>query len=182
MRFNRWVTLDAPLIQAGYLSATLLNSQTNPDVWRKRIEKTQKFYSWAMNNHWGTNYRAYQEGPTIFRFVLRPHRRKADPGAATRFSTGYTQPLLVASASDIKPLLKIDSTDVVITGLKPSDDGKGVIVRLFEASGKAQKVSLKWNGRQPKSVHLSDTAERSHGIDGKISLRAYDLVTVRADF
>ena len=54
--------------------ATLLNSQTDPDSWRKKIEPTQKLYSWAMNNHWHTNYRAYQEGPVQFRFVLRPHR------------------------------------------------------------------------------------------------------------
>ncbi|HWQ93031.1 MAG TPA: hypothetical protein VN673_15245, partial [Clostridia bacterium] len=77
-----WVTLDAPLIQVGYLSATLLNSQTNPDVWRKGIDKTQTFYSWAMNNHWGTNYRAYQDEPTVFRFILRPHRGQTDPAEA----------------------------------------------------------------------------------------------------
>jgi len=52
-----WVTLDAPLVQVGGLTATLLNSQYNPDMWRKQIEPTQKLYSWAMNNHWGTNYR-----------------------------------------------------------------------------------------------------------------------------
>ena len=98
-----WVTLDAPLVQVGGLTANLLNSQTNPDVWRKQIEPTQKLYSWAMNNHWGTNYRAYQEGPVAFRFVLRPHAarqrcgplalchrlqpaagRRAGPRAATR--------------------------------------------------------------------------------------------------
>ena len=59
-----WVTLDAPLVQLGGLTARLLNSQTNPDTWRKTIEPTQQLYSWAMNNHWHTNYRAYQEGPT----------------------------------------------------------------------------------------------------------------------
>ena len=78
-------TLDAPLIQLGGLTATLLNSQTNLDIWRSKIERTKKIYSWAMNNHWGTNYRAYQEGPTIFRFVLRPHR-KADAAEASRFA------------------------------------------------------------------------------------------------
>ena len=69
-----WVTRDAPLIQVGGLTATLLNSQTNPQVWRKKIEPTQKFYAWVMNNHWGTNYRAYQEGPVTFRFRAAPPR------------------------------------------------------------------------------------------------------------
>ena len=88
-----WVTLDAPLVQVGGLTATLLNSQTDPNVWRKHVEPTQKLYVWAMNNHWGTNYRAYQEGPTVFRFVLRPHGRR-DPAEASRFATGFSQPLL----------------------------------------------------------------------------------------
>ena len=59
-------TLDAPLVEIGYLSATMLGSQTHPELWRKHIDSTQRFYSWVMNNHWSTNYRAYQEGPSSF--------------------------------------------------------------------------------------------------------------------
>ena len=32
-----WVTLDAPLVEVGGITARLLNSQTDPDVWRKTI-------------------------------------------------------------------------------------------------------------------------------------------------
>jgi alpha-mannosidase len=179
------VTLDAPLIQVGYLSATLLNSQTNPDVWRKHIDKTQTFYSWAMNNHWGTNYRAYQDGLTVFRFILRPHSGKSDPAEATRFSTGFSQPLVTARASggqSSKPLLSLDSDDVVVTGLKPSDDKKALIVRLFGASGKDSKVQLKWGSKQPKAVHISDTSEKAlKPANGKIEVPGYGLVTLRVD-
>jgi hypothetical protein len=66
-------TLDAPLVEVGSLSATMLGSQTHPEVWRKHIEPTQTFYSWVINNHWGTNYRAYQDGLIEFRYPLRPH-------------------------------------------------------------------------------------------------------------
>src|SRR5262249_44656758 len=101
-----WVTLDAPLIQLGGLTATLLNSQTNPDIWRSKIERTQKIYSWAMNNHGATNSRAYQEGPTISRFILRPHR-KADAAKASRFAIGFSQPLLVRPGQPTPPLKPI---------------------------------------------------------------------------
>jgi alpha-mannosidase len=40
-------TVDAPLVEIGSLSATMLGSQTHPEIWRKHIESTQKFYSWA---------------------------------------------------------------------------------------------------------------------------------------
>jgi alpha-mannosidase len=182
-----WVTLDAPLIEVGGITATLLNSQTNPDVWRKEIERTQKFYSWAMNNHWGTNYRAYQEGPTWFRFILRPHRGGTDPAEATRFATGFSQPLLVSRNGSAKqlnqPLLKLSSEDVVVTGWKPSDDHKGWIIRLFGASGKDQKVKLNWGEREPKAVFLSNTSELpGEKIGNSVNVRGFGVVTLRAEF
>lgn len=182
-----WVTLDAPLIEVGGITATLLNSQTNPEVWRKEIERTQKFYSWSMNNHWGTNYRAYQDGPTRFRFILRPHRGQNDPAEATRFATGFSQPLLVSRGGNLKqlnqPLLKLSSEDVVVTGWKPSDDHQGWIIRLFGASGKDQKVKLHWGDREPKAVFLSNTSELpGEKIGSSINVRGFGVVTLRAEF
>lgn len=180
-----WVTLDAPLVQVGGITATLLNSQTDPDVWRRRVEPTQKLYSWAMNNHWGTNYRAYQEGPTVFRFVLRPHRRR-DPAEASRFATGFSQPLLAIRAQgpqSAKSLLTVEPSECLVTALKPSDDGRALIVRLFGATDKARSAHLKWGGRQAAAVFLSDTSERAgKPVDGPIDVPAWGLVTVRAEF
>ncbi len=181
-----WVTLDAPLVQVGGITATLLNSQTNPDIWRKHVEPTQKLYSWAMNNHWGTNYRAYQEGPTVFRFILRPHRKR-EIAEASRFATGLSQPLLPTRASGAKlsgtPLLRVEPDDVIVTDLKPSDDGRAVIVRLFGASTKTRSATLKWGGPQPKAVFLSDTSEHpGKKVGGKIEVPASGLVSLRAEF
>ncbi len=181
-----WVTLDAPLVQVGGITATLLNSQTNPDIWRKHVEPTQKLYSWAMNNHWGTNYRAYQEGPTVFRFILRPHDRR-DVAEASRFATGFSQPLLAVRASGAKPsgapFLRVEPEDVLVTALKPSDDGKAVIIRLFGASAKARSATLKWGIAPPAGVFLSDTSERAgKQVSGKIKVPASGLVSLRAEF
>ena len=71
-------------------------------MWRKKIEPTQKLYSWAMNNHWGTNYRAFQEGPIQFRFVLRPHRA-VTAADMTRFATSFSQPLVAVPARGSNP-------------------------------------------------------------------------------
>jgi alpha-mannosidase len=180
-----WVTLDAPLVQVGGLTATLLNSQTDPNVWRKHVEPTQKLYVWAMNNHWGTNYRAYQEGPTVFRFVLRPHGRR-DPAEASRFATGFSYPLLAVPARNEKPtgtpLLTVQPSGVLVTALKPSDDGKALIVRLFAASTQAQAADLKWGTVKPKAVFLSDTSERpGKRIGTRIKVPSSGLVTLRAE-
>jgi hypothetical protein len=181
-----WVTLDAPLLQVGGLTATLLNSQTNPDIWRPYVEPTQALYSWAMNNHWGTNYRAYQEGPTVFRFVLRPHRG-LDRAEASRFATGFSQPLLVTGAQGAKPLskplLRVEPADVLVTSLKPSDDGRALIVRLFGASDQTRSVRLIWGGKRPRAVFLSDVSERAgKPVKGRIEVPASGLVSLRAEF
>jgi alpha-mannosidase len=180
-----WVTLDAPLVQVGGITATLLNSQTNPDIWRKKIEPTQKLYSWAMNNHWGTNYRAYQEGPVVFRYVLRPHRGTT-AAAASRFAIGFSQPLVAVpgrgAAPSATPLLRVEPADVLVTGLKPSDDGRAIIVRLFGASEKPASAKLRWPRRALPQLQLSDTSERPlRALTGDIPVPAWGVVTVRAE-
>ena len=178
-----WVTLDAPLVEIGGITARLLGSQANPDVWRKKVEPTQTLYSWVMNNHWGTNYRAYQEGPVVFRYVLRPHR-KSSPDAATRLATGLSQPLIATRAGDPQlsatPRLRLSTDEVVVTAFKPSDDGKAWIVRLFGASGKDATVNLFWG--RPGQLWLSDTSERPlQKINDTVPVPALGLVTLRAE-
>jgi hypothetical protein len=179
--------MDAPLVELGGITANLLGSQGNPDVWRKKVERTQRVYSWVMNNHWGTNYRAYQEGRTVFRYVLRPHRNKL-PDDATGFALGFTQPLLVLPGAsgpepDSKSRLRLDGGANAIASLKPADDGKGLIVRLFGASARSEQVTLAWSEPKPKSVWYSDTSEkRGRRAGEEIDVPGHELVTLRAEF
>ena len=177
-----WVTLDAPLVEVGDLTARLLGSQINPTVWRNKVVRTQTFYSWVMNNHWGTNYRAYQEGPVVFRYALWPHL-KATPDADTRFATGLSQPLIVAKATSQTPAtppIRVPPDEVNVLGMKPSDDGKATIIRLFGASGKDAQARLAW--LQPRQLWLSDTSERRvHHLHGTVPVPAWSVVTVRAE-
>ncbi len=182
-----WVTRDAPLIQVGGLTATLLNSQTNPRVWRKKIEPAQKFYAWVMNNHWGTNYRAYQEGPATFRFLLRPHG-PSNPAEASRRAIGFSQPLqVIPLRSDTLPLpgplLRTSSNEVLITALKPSDDGRALIVRLFGAAGRNVRTALIWAHPAPEKLWRSDTGEKpGKRLTGPVEVPAYGVVTLRAEW
>jgi hypothetical protein len=178
------VTLDAPLLEVGGITANMTGSQTNPNVWRKHIAPTQRLYVWAMNNHWHTNYRAYQDGLITFRFVLRPHG-KFLPADATRFSTAWTQPLLPVPARgkpSNRPLLRVQPAEVVVTTLKPSDDGRAWIVRLFGASGRDAQAKLTWSGAAPRHVWLSNTGEQPlTPASGAVAVPAWDTVTLRVE-
>jgi hypothetical protein len=184
-----WVTQDAPLTEIGSISATMLGSQRHPSVWRKHIESTQTLYSWVMNNHWGTNYRAYQEGPVTFRYAIRPHGRH-DAAAASRFAIGLSQPLIVkpaASHTTLRaPLLKIEPADVLAITLKPSEDRSAWIVRLFGASGESRTAKLDWGAAtSPKSSvksWISNLAEEKlEPADDPIHVAGWGLVTLRVE-
>ena len=158
-----WVTLDAPLVQVGGLTATLLNSQTNPNVWRKTGRADAEA---LLLGH------EQPLGHQLPRLSGRPDRVPLHPAAASPARPGRG----VALRHRLQPAAPSRSragdealghaaaarraADVLVTALKPSDDGQAMIVRLFGASAKARSARLKWGGAQPQAVFLSDTSER----------------------
>jgi alpha-mannosidase len=72
--------------------------------------------------------------------------------------------------------------DVIVSAFKPSDDGKALIVRLFGAGGRAERVTLQWSEPGPKRVAFSDNSERAGERAGKdIDVPAFGIVTLRAE-
>jgi hypothetical protein len=179
-----WSPVDAPLVEVGGLTANLLGSQTDYRVWIQHLAPSQTIYSWVMNNHWHTNYRADQEGPTVFRFAIQAHNAFA-PEQAAKFGVACSQPLLVLKASGERPAksrLQLSSDKVLVTAFKPCDDGKGWIVRLFGASGAAEKVKLSWSKPAPHQVWLSDLSEEPRQeAGGSIEVPGWGIVTLRAE-
>jgi len=137
-----------------------------------------------MNNHWHTNYRAEQEGPTMFRYAIRPHKGFVAEDAA-KFGVACSQPLIAVPASGLapgRPRLQLSSDKVLVTALKPCDDGKGWIVRLFGASGQPAQVKLLWAAPAPKRVWLSDTSEQPLEKAGAaVEVPGWGIVTLRAE-
>ncbi|WCJ59372.1 hypothetical protein NXS98_16885 [Fontisphaera persica] len=179
-----WVTLDAPLVQVGGLTANLLNSQADPKAWRQSVEPTQTLYSWAMNNHWGTNYRAYQDGAAWFRYLLRLQGPGND-AEADRFAVSASFPLLAVPAqgpASSGSLFQLEPSDVHLLSLKPSDDGKALIARLYGASGQTRQATLRWGSFRPARITLSDTSEKPGApVNDTVTVPGYALVTLRLE-
>ena len=178
-----WLTPDAPLVEVGGITANLIGSLSNTRAWMNKIEPSSTIYSWAMNNHWHTNYRAEQDGPTVFRYFIIPHDRQ-DPDRPARVALELAQPLLVLPArgeeSKHSPLGTVSGAQV--TAFKPSEDGKAWIVRLFNPTGKTEQAKLSWTKPEPKSVWLSDNSEKAlQPLSGAMEVPGWSIVTVRAE-
>jgi alpha-mannosidase len=178
-----WSSADAPLMEMGGLTANLPRSQPNPNVYMKTIRPAAKIYSWAMNNHWHTNYRAEQEGPTWFRYAIQLHGAY-DPVAAMRFGVNSTEPLIVKPATGAAPAasrLTIEPSSVIATAFKPSNDGNALILRLYNPTTEPVTAHLTWHP-QVSHVWLSNGREEQ-GAEAlaDIPVAGWDLVTLRVE-
>jgi hypothetical protein len=181
-----WAPVDAPLIEVGAMTANLMG----PVAWHEWLTnaiESATLYSWAQNNHWFTNYKADQPGVTTFRNVLRPYRGAFSPAAAARFGHETTRPLLVVAARGTPPsgrsFLRLSSDDVLLETLKPSEDGRAVIVRLFGVAGGDRGVRLEWGGAKPVAVRVTDLTEQPGTLVGRVvKVPGYGIVSLRAEW
>jgi hypothetical protein len=178
-----WSTIEAPLLEIGGLTANLPRSQPNPKAYLSKIKASPTIFSWVMNNHWHTNYRADQEGETVFRYAIRPHG-DYDQVAAARFGVESTEPLIAAPAAGTAPsgsLVEISSGPILITSLTPSADARALLLRLYNTGESTAQASLKWNGVTPKEVSVSDLSGLAGSpVSGPIELSPYEVRTLRA--
>ncbi len=175
-----WVTLDANMMQ---LAPILYTPAWGTDPWRERIDPGGTIYSWVCNNHWETNYKAGQEGPMTFRYVLRPHAGTYDQADVQRFARGVHQPLLPIAGDVGKPvrrsLLTLDNDAVVVTAVKPCRDGDGLLLRLFNTTSQPQEASVRWTDT-PKQIYLSNPLEdRIEPAAKSLTLAGYEILTLR---
>jgi len=176
-----WASLDAPLMEVGGITANLLGGVYDVKEWRQKVGPTQTLYSWALNNHWHTNYRAEQGGVLTFRYSVRAHG-PYDAAEAYRFGAGLAQPLLITRQRPAEPLLAISDPRVVASALKPSEDGKALVVRLWCVGDKPARVRLRWRPGVVKSVYWSNAGEEPmKPASDRISLAGWEVATLRAE-
>ena len=179
------VTLDAPLVEVGGITATLPRTQSDPNAFRTHIDPTQTIYSWIFNNHWETNYRASQHGRLTFRYALQTHHAY-DALAASRFGIERSQPLVVFPAAGpalTTPRMTMEPDNLLLTAFKVSDDGQAWIARFFNPSDTPATARINWAEPKPSQLWRSNLSEKPfEKINGPITVPAWSLLTIRADF
>jgi len=184
---NKGVTfcsLDAPVFESGNLTANIIGSATNSPEWIRELRPSSTIYSWALNNHWHTNFPLSQEGVIQFRYSLMPHASNYDAVVSNRFGMEQVQTLVacpVKSEIKLKPPVKIvASSTITLSSLITSSDGKSSLIRLRSVSTKDEPVKLIWPGSHPKTIQLIDEGTDPHlaKIQNEVIVPSMGLVTL----
>jgi hypothetical protein len=146
-----WITLDAPVIETGDIT-----TDANAYGWVQEAKPSRTILSYVMNNYWGTNYKAGQEGKTLFRYVVIPHEMFISQDAEKR-AAEESEPLVISIPGQGKkekiPPLALEGRGIIITSLIPDDDG--YLVHLYNACPGPSVATLKWKD-VPKEVFFCD--------------------------
>ena len=144
-----WATPDAPLV---------CFQDINRGQWRRQLPlPTGRLYAYVMNNYWFTNYLAGQGGDYSFRFSITS-RPRGDNVASARFGWAASNPLLgvVVAANPQGPLpgeptslVSVAEPGVIVISTKQADQGKALVVRLWELSGQPTTAHLHLDPRIP---------------------------------
>jgi hypothetical protein len=180
-----WCSLDTALFEYGDMTANIDCEWGNKGPWIRKLTPSSTVYSWAMNNHWITNFPLTQDGPVLFRYRILPHGAY-DAAAANRFGLEQAQPLAYVAANvdpKLEPLIALDNDRVCVTILKPSKGGRSTIIRLRSLSEKPEDVKLTFPGGAPKALRVCALEETPNGpASTSFSLLPYGLLTLRAEF
>jgi alpha-mannosidase len=93
----------------------------------------------------------------FFRYSLFPHRGGVQDAEVTKAAAGFSDPLVViaispedggekrsgkTALSEYHSWINVDGKGVMLSALKPSESGNGLVVRLYETNGETAAVSV----------------------------------------
>ncbi len=169
-----WFTPDAGMVELGRIT-----TDANQTGWRKTVQQPGNYLiSWVMNNYWGTNYKATQEGSTTFRYYLSPHG-VFDRAAAKRQGLEIAQPLLVIRGAPDEKLqnLPVPGGDLIVTFVQPLHGGW--LLRVFNPSEKTIPLSLQWKTPGNRNVFVTGPiGVKKHKIPEDLQLPPFGIVTL----
>lgn len=112
------------------------------------------------------------EGGQRFTYALYPHAGDWHEGRVREEAEDLNQPLLAATASGVAKVsyepVGVEGIPAALSGLKPAEDGNGLILRVYEPSGRRGDFAVKapdgWSVSGPLNI-LEEPMERGEGAD-----------------
>ncbi len=158
-----WATPDAPLV---------CFQDINRGKWMRELPmRNGHLYAYVMNNYWHTNYKAGQGGEHVFRFSITS-RAKSDNAASAQFGWAASNPFVAVPVDgpmrgrlpgDSASLISIDEPGVLLIGAKQADSGTGLVLRLWEVSGKPTTAHIHLNHLPVSTATACNLVEEPQG-------------------
>jgi len=172
------------------MTANILGGAMESPKWIRKLEPSATVYSWALNNHWHTNFALSQGGKIQFRYRVLPHEKAFDAATSNRFGMEQIQPLIasvVDSGFQSESNLQIKGDpSVVLSVMKTINDGRSSIIRLRSVSDKDQTVTIEWKSGKPKSMaicHFGEELEGASTLNGNnVVVPAMGFITLRTEW
>lgn len=183
--------LDAGLVTLGDI---------NRGSWPSEFgQRPGTIFSYVMNNYWNTNYRAAQGGVFRFRYVIAS-APTTSPTQLSRMGWEEMTPLesdLITSQDKAQEapqalsgakesFLHIDDPALLLETWKPSEDGRGTILRFLDLGGETRTVTVQMLLLKLKEAWQTDAVERDRSplpLSGthnfQFTIRTHEIVTVR---
>jgi alpha-mannosidase len=128
------------------------------------------------------------EGRHEIILALLPLEPETSDGAITRAAQEINEPLVAVAGSletpESRSWVSVDNNGVVVSALKPAQDGRGIIVRLYEVNGKPADASLRLWAPVASAVETDMLEEGAAPLDSdgttvKIHFSPWEIKTIR---
>lgn len=181
-----WTAMEAPLVEFGDITGTILDGARQATAWIKNAKPTQTLISWPLNNHWDTNFPLQQGGIISLKYMMQPHKGAFDPVQANQFGLAMHRPLIVIPSDRNpirKPLFQIDNPKIMLSVMKKSSDNRALILRFRSLSPLPERFKLNWPGPQPEGVYQCNTSENKGTVQkDTLSMLPFGNNTFRIEF
>ncbi|AZB20584.1 glycoside hydrolase [Chryseobacterium indologenes] len=180
----QWMMLETPLIEAATMIDERMVIDNSHKKWKDNgTPGTTNWFSYAMNNYWHTNYKADQEGPVHYHYVLRPHDG-FNSFENEKSAAAFTQPLIAVPVKEQSfssgSLFHMNNDKIVVTSITPQED-QSFIIRLYNPDEKGQIIAFQWEKLKPvKLINLKTGKE--FPITEKFSLEGMDVLEIKLIF
>lgn len=193
-----WLCGEAPLVEFGEMKT---GKTPSPPIVDNGL-----LFSYALNNHWFTNFFARQSGEFTLRYRLfsdavpditrigRAGRELLNPVSALGVDAGqrrdiseqeYQEPNV--TKAPMRSFAEISEGAAALDAVKCARDGDGWIVRLHETAGRWGTIRLRLHWPVPIRVFCSDLLERDQGEvsvveprdEVEVSLQPFGTATLR---
>ena len=181
-----WCSLNACAFESGDITANVIGGANGSPKWIRELQPSSVIYSWAMNNHWHTNFPLSQKGKIGYKYRMLPHEGGYDVVRSNRYALEQYRPLVaVQTKNKFKQAntFALADDDIFLSTFKTVSKGRASVIRLYSVADVDKSVSIDWKGKRPKKCYYVINNDERVAVDcTKIEIPAKGVISLRVEW